>query len=41
MARELKRAGWKRARALIGGWNAWQAAAMPIEEKPDLVLSGR
>jgi 3-mercaptopyruvate sulfurtransferase SseA len=33
VARELQRAGWKRARALIGGWKTWQAAGLPIEEK--------
>jgi len=33
VAQELKRAGWKQARALIGGWEAWQAAGLPIEEK--------
>jgi rhodanese-related sulfurtransferase len=35
-ARELKRAGWERARALIAGWDAWQAAELPIGEKPSL-----
>jgi 3-mercaptopyruvate sulfurtransferase SseA len=38
VARELKRAGWQHARALIGGWDAWQAASMPVEEKTELKL---
>jgi 3-mercaptopyruvate sulfurtransferase SseA len=38
VARELKRAGWQRARALIGGWEAWQAASMPVEEKAGFEL---
>jgi 3-mercaptopyruvate sulfurtransferase SseA len=33
VAQELKRAGWNRARALVGGWEAWQAAGLPVEEK--------
>jgi 3-mercaptopyruvate sulfurtransferase SseA len=39
VVRQLKRAGWKQARALTGGWDAWQAASMPIEEKSDFILS--
>jgi len=31
VARELRRAGWPRARALIGGWLAWQQAGLPVE----------
>jgi len=34
VARELKKAGWTKARALIGGWEAWQAAGLPVELKP-------
>ncbi|HYO48264.1 MAG TPA: hypothetical protein VEW94_00325 [Chloroflexia bacterium] len=33
MAQELKRAGWPNARALAGGWEAWQAAGMPVEKR--------
>jgi 3-mercaptopyruvate sulfurtransferase SseA len=33
VARELRRAGWKKARALTGGWAAWQAAHLPVEPK--------
>jgi 3-mercaptopyruvate sulfurtransferase SseA len=33
-ARELQRTGWKKARALIGGWEAWQTAGLPIEKNP-------
>lgn len=29
VAKELKQAGWSDVRALIGGWNAWEAAGMP------------
>jgi 3-mercaptopyruvate sulfurtransferase SseA len=36
VVQELKRAGWTRARALVGGWDAWQAAGLPVEEKPGL-----
>ncbi|HVG32820.1 MAG TPA: hypothetical protein VM911_07065 [Pyrinomonadaceae bacterium] len=31
MAQELRQAGWKRARALTGGWAAWQEAGLPLE----------
>jgi 3-mercaptopyruvate sulfurtransferase SseA len=34
VAEELQRAGWKKARALIGGWNAIVAAGMPTQSKP-------
>jgi 3-mercaptopyruvate sulfurtransferase SseA len=33
VARELRKAGWARARALAGGWKAWQAAGLPVEPK--------
>jgi 3-mercaptopyruvate sulfurtransferase SseA len=33
VAQELRQAGWKKARALAGGWEAWQAAGMPVEPK--------
>jgi 3-mercaptopyruvate sulfurtransferase SseA len=36
VAQELKRAGWTRARALIGGWEEWQRAGMPVEAKPEV-----
>jgi hypothetical protein len=32
VARRLHRAGWTRARALIGGWKAWQEAR-PLEPR--------
>jgi 3-mercaptopyruvate sulfurtransferase SseA len=35
VARELRRAGWPRARALAGGWAGWQAGGLPVEPKPD------
>jgi 3-mercaptopyruvate sulfurtransferase SseA len=37
VARELKQAGWTKARALIGGWVAWQEAGLPVEPKPEEV----
>lgn len=33
MAQELRQAGWTKARALVGGWEAWQAAKLPLEPK--------
>ena len=35
VVQQLKQAGWPNARALIGGWKAWQAAGLPIEPKTD------
>jgi 3-mercaptopyruvate sulfurtransferase SseA len=35
VAQSLQRAGWPRARALQGGWDAWQAAGLPIEPRPE------
>jgi 3-mercaptopyruvate sulfurtransferase SseA len=34
VAQELRLAGWVKARALIGGWNAWETAGLPVEPKP-------
>jgi 3-mercaptopyruvate sulfurtransferase SseA len=31
VALELRRAGWPKARALVGGWKAWQEAGLPVE----------
>ncbi len=33
VAGELRQAGWPRARALVGGWDAWQEAGLPQESK--------
>ncbi|HJY28101.1 MAG TPA: rhodanese-like domain-containing protein [Pyrinomonadaceae bacterium] len=33
MAQELRQAGWTKARALIGGWDAWQNANRPVVPK--------
>ncbi|HEX9132026.1 MAG TPA: hypothetical protein VF844_07015 [Ktedonobacteraceae bacterium] len=33
MARDLQRAGWLNARALLGGWEAWQRAGLPVEPR--------
>jgi 3-mercaptopyruvate sulfurtransferase SseA len=35
VAQELRQAGWPNARALMGGWEAWQAEGLPVEPKPD------
>lgn len=37
-ADELRQAGWPRARALTGGWEAWQAAHLPVEPKTEVLL---
>lgn len=34
MAHELQRAGWHRARALVGGWQAWRDAGLPVVPRP-------
>jgi len=31
VVRELRRAGWKRARALKGGWAEWRARNLPVD----------
>lgn len=31
MALELRKAGWPKAVALKGGWEAWQEAGLPTE----------
>ena len=36
VARQLLELGFKRARALKGGWNAWLQAHGPVESKPKL-----
>ena len=33
MALELRRAGWPRAVALTGGWDAWIAAGLPVQAR--------
>ena len=33
VVRELRRGGWEKARALVGGWRAWQAEGLPVEPK--------
>jgi len=33
VALELRQKGWLRAHALAGGWNAWEAAGLPVEPK--------
>jgi 3-mercaptopyruvate sulfurtransferase SseA len=35
VAQELRQAGWKKARALTGGWAAWQEAGLPVEPMAD------
>jgi 3-mercaptopyruvate sulfurtransferase SseA len=36
VALELQRAGWPRARALVGGWQAWLDAGLPVVPRVDL-----
>lgn len=33
MALELQQAGWPRARALVGGWQAWRDAGLPLARR--------
>jgi hypothetical protein len=33
VVRELKQAGWARARALVGGWGKWVELGLPVEAK--------
>jgi 3-mercaptopyruvate sulfurtransferase SseA len=33
VAHELRQAGWRHARALVGGWDAWQQAGLPVEPR--------
>jgi 3-mercaptopyruvate sulfurtransferase SseA len=39
VARELRKAGWPKARALVGGWRAWQDEGLPVEKREDAVSS--
>lgn len=32
MALELRKAGWPKAVALTGGWDAWGKAGLPVED---------
>lgn len=32
MALELRKAGWPKAVALIGGWQAWGEAGLPVAD---------
>jgi 3-mercaptopyruvate sulfurtransferase SseA len=36
VARELQKAGWSKARALVGGWKAWQETGLPVESQPTI-----
>jgi hypothetical protein len=33
VVRDLQQAGWLHARAITGGWDAWQASGMPVEPR--------
>jgi len=33
VALQLRRTGWAGARAILGGWDAWQKAGMPVEPR--------
>ncbi|MGZ5437022.1 MAG: rhodanese-like domain-containing protein [Pyrinomonadaceae bacterium] len=39
MAQELRQAGYKTARALEGGWKAWQETGLPVEPRSTYVGS--
>jgi len=32
VVQELRRSGWTKARALVGGWGAWRKGGMGVEE---------
>jgi 3-mercaptopyruvate sulfurtransferase SseA len=34
VTRELQERGHRNARALTGGWRAWEAAGRPVEPRP-------
>jgi NhaP-type Na+/H+ or K+/H+ antiporter/rhodanese-related sulfurtransferase len=36
VAQELRKAGWPKTQALLGGWEAWQHAGLPVEVKAGL-----
>ncbi|HEX6966860.1 MAG TPA: hypothetical protein VF166_13775 [Gemmatimonadaceae bacterium] len=40
MARELRQAGWPKARALVGGWAAWLQAGLPTEPPRERTPAG-
>jgi len=31
VVQELRKAGWRKARALVGGWAAWRKEGMAVE----------
>jgi 3-mercaptopyruvate sulfurtransferase SseA len=35
VALELQRAGWPNARALVGGWDAWVRAGLPVAPREE------
>ncbi len=37
VALKLRKAGWPRARALVGGWRAWLDSRLPTEPKAERV----
>jgi 3-mercaptopyruvate sulfurtransferase SseA len=39
VARELKAAGWSNARALIGGWDAWKQATLPVQPRKENLIT--
>jgi 3-mercaptopyruvate sulfurtransferase SseA len=41
VAQELRQAGWKNARALIGGWDAWQQTKLPVESRLKVSQAGK
>jgi 3-mercaptopyruvate sulfurtransferase SseA len=41
VTRELRKAGWTGARALVGGWKAWLEKGMPVEETAERRTGGQ
>lgn len=41
MALELQQAGWRSARALVGGWQAWVDAGLPVLPREDQAVAER
>jgi len=39
VVRDLRRAGWGNARALVGGWTGWLDAGLPVEAIPQGEIS--
>jgi hypothetical protein len=40
VVRQLRKAGWLNARALVGGWAKWVADGMPVDVKSGIAEQG-